>query len=102
MTTFEADVHQLMIISETDGRIVSFGFNPEEGFLMQAETYPPSSKKVVDAMFPFNVNCPKEVNLEEYRYKRIKITVELIEDDGNNKRKHRKGNCSSRTVCKGE
>ena len=78
--TFEVDVPRLMIISETDGKIVSFGFNPQEGFLMQAETYPPSADKPVDVRFPFNVNCPKEVNLEEYRHKRVKITVELIED----------------------
>lgn len=77
---FEVEVPRLMIISETDGKIVSFGFNPQEGFLMQAEMYPPSADKPVDVRFPFNVNCPKEVNLEEYRHKRVKITVELIED----------------------
>ena len=80
MTTFEADVHQLMIISETDGRIVSFGFNPEEGFLFRADTYPVPAETPVPTRFPFNVNCPKEVNLEDYRHKRIKITVELKED----------------------
>ena len=28
--TFEVDVPRLMIISETYGKIVSFGFNPQE------------------------------------------------------------------------
>ena len=81
MITFEVEVPRLMIISEVDGKIVSFGFNPQEGFLMQAETYPPSAEKTVDVMFPFNVNRPEKVNLEDYRSKRVKITVELIEED---------------------
>lgn len=70
-----------MVISEVDGRIVSYGFNPEEGFLFQADTYPVPAEKSVDARFPFNVNRPKKVNLEDYRFKRVKITVELIEED---------------------
>ena len=80
MITFEVEVPRLMIISEVDGKIVSFGFNPQEGFLMQAETYPQSAEKIVDVRFPFNVNRPEKVNLEDYRSKRVKITVELIED----------------------
>ena len=78
--TISEEVQRLMVISEVDGKIFSFGFNPREGFLLQAETYPPDAEKAVDIKFPFNVNRPKEVNLEDYRSKRIKVTVELIED----------------------
>lgn len=69
-----------MVISQVEGKIVSFEFNPLEGFLFRADTYPVPAETSVPTRFPFNVNCTKEVNLENYRFKRIKITVELIED----------------------
>ena len=69
-----------MVISQVEGKIVSFEFNPLEGFLFIADTYPVTAETSVPTRFPFNVNCPKEVNLENYSFKRIKITVELIEE----------------------
>lgn len=60
-----------MIISEQIGRIDGFQYN-EDGFQLQVEAYPVGSY-----FFPFNQNRPKAFDLEEFRGKRVKITVEM-------------------------
>lgn len=69
-----------MIISEQRGRLVGFQYD-EGGFLFQVDAYPDSLNGVPQSFyFPFNQNRPKAFDLDEFRGKRVKITVEIEED----------------------
>lgn len=68
-----------MIISEQKGRIDGFQYN-EDGFQLQIEAYPVGINGVWQSyFFPFNQNRPKAFDLDEFRGKRVKITVEMEE-----------------------
>lgn len=67
-----------MIISEQSGRIVGFLYNKEDGFQFQVDAYPDNLNCVPQSFyFPFNQNRPKSFDLDKFRGKRVKITVEL-------------------------
>ena len=69
-----------MIISEQIGRIDGFQYN-EDGFQFQVEAYPVGINGVWQSyFFPFNQNRPKAFDLDEFRGKRVKITVEMEEE----------------------
>lgn len=66
-----------MIISEQIGRIDGFQYN-EDGFQFQVAAYPVCVNGVCQCyFFPFNQNRPKAFDLDEFRGKRVKITVEI-------------------------
>lgn len=67
-----------MIISEQKGRIDGFQCS-ENGFYFQVEAYPVGTNGVW-YYFPFNQNRPKTFDLDEFRGKRVKITVEMEEE----------------------
>lgn len=69
-----------MIISEQKGRIVGFQYN-DDGFQFQVEAYPVDINGVGQSYFlPFNKNRPKALDIDEFRGKRVKITVEIEEE----------------------
>lgn len=69
-----------MIISEQTGRLVGFQYD-EDGFQFQIDAYsmslgtPPTSY-----YFPFNQNRPNAINFDNFRGKRVKITVEMEDE----------------------
>lgn len=70
-----------MIISKQVGRIVGFQYNVYDGFLFQVDAYPDSLNGGSQSFyFPFNQNRPKAFDLDEFRGKRVKITVEMEEE----------------------
>lgn len=70
-----------MIISEQVGHIVGFQYNSDDGFQFQVEAYPVGINGVRQSYFvPFNQNRPKAFDLDEFRGKRVKITVEMVEE----------------------
>lgn len=69
-----------MIISEQIGRLVGFQYDGD-GFQFQAEAYPADLNCGTQSVyFPFNRNRPKAIDLDEFRGKRVKITVEMEEE----------------------
>ena len=61
--------------------MVGFQYNREDGFLFKVDAYPDSLNGVPQSFyFPFNQNRPKAFDLDEFRGKRVKITVEIEED----------------------
>lgn len=69
-----------MIISEQTGRIVGFQYD-ENGFQFQADVYPAKLGGDLQSFyFPFNQNRPKQFNLDNFRGKRVKITIEMDEE----------------------
>lgn len=69
-----------MIISEQTGRLIGFKFD-EDGFQFQIGVYPPYLNRELQLYFvPFNQNRPKAFDPEEFRGKRVKITVEMVEE----------------------
>lgn len=69
-----------MIISEQIGRLVGFQYD-ENGFQFQVNAYPDNLNCGPQSFyFPFNKNRPKAVDYDEFRGKRVKITVEMEED----------------------
>jgi len=70
-----------MIISEQIGHLVGFQYNKEDGFQFQVDAYPVGINGVWQSFyFPFNRNRPKSFDLDEFRGKRVKITVEMEEE----------------------
>lgn len=70
-----------MIISEQIGHIVGFQYNREDGFQFQVDAYPVDINGVWQSFYvPFNKNRPKAVDFDEFRGKRVKITVEMEEE----------------------
>ena len=70
-----------MIISEQIGHLVGFQYNKEDGFQFQVDAYPVGINGVWQSFyFPFNQNRPKAFDLDEFRGKRVKITVEMEEE----------------------
>lgn len=67
-----------MIISEQIGQIDGFQYS-ENGFHFQVEAYS-VGKDGVWYCFPFNQNRPKAFDLDEFRGKRVKITVEMEDE----------------------
>lgn len=66
-----------MIISEQTGMLVGFQYD-ENGFQFQVDAYPIGINLVCQSyFFPFNQNRPKSFDLDEFRGKRVKITVEM-------------------------
>lgn len=69
-----------MIISEQTGRLVGFQYD-ENGFQVQVEAYSDAlNGEPQSYFFPFNQNIPKQFNLDKFRYKRVKITIEMDEE----------------------
>lgn len=69
-----------MIISEQKGRIDGFQYD-EDGFQFQVKAYPVDVNGVCQSFyFPFNKNRPKAFDLDEFKGKRVKITVEIEEE----------------------
>lgn len=69
-----------MIISEQKGRVVGFQYD-EHGFQFQVDAYPVDIGGFWQSFcFPFNKNRPKAFDLDEFRGKRVKITVEMEEE----------------------
>lgn len=70
-----------MIISEQIGHLVGFQYNKEDGFQFQVDAYPVGINGVWQSFyFPFNQNRPKAFDLDEFRGKRVKITVEMEDE----------------------
>ena len=70
-----------MIVSEQTGRIVGFEFTKDHGLRFQIDAYPDDTNGVsVIYIVPFNRNHPKTFNIDEFRGKRVKITVEMEEE----------------------
>lgn len=74
-----------MIVSEQTGRIVGFEFTKDHGLRFQIDAYPDDTNGVsVIYMVPFNVpfnrNRQETFNIDEFRGKRVKITVEMEEE----------------------
>ena len=66
-----------MIISEQRGMVVGFQYD-ENGFQFQVDAYPVGIYGVCQSyFFPFNQNRPKAIDPDEFRGKRVKITVEM-------------------------
>ena len=66
-----------MIISKSEGHIIGFQ-------LMDMETGPEVHvRSYRDMLFPFNqMPMPGDgINLNKYRFKKVRITVELIDND---------------------
>lgn len=69
-----------MIISEQKGMLVGFQYD-ENGFQFQVDAYPIGINWACQSyFFPFNQNRPKSFDLDEFRGKRVKITVEMEEE----------------------
>lgn len=69
-----------MIISEQKGMVVGFQYD-ENGFQFQVDAYPIGINGVCQSyFFPFNQNRPKAIDPDEFRGKRVKITVEMEEE----------------------
>jgi len=69
-----------MIISEQTGRLVGFQYD-ENGFQFQVDAYSDNLNCGPQSFyFPFNQNRPKAFDLDEFRGKRVKITVEMEEE----------------------
>ena len=67
-----------MIVSEQTGRLVGFEFTGGHELLFQIDAYPDDTNGVpVIYMVPFNRNRPETFNIDEFRGKRVKITVEM-------------------------
>lgn len=68
-----------MKISEQTGRLVGFQYD-SDGFQFQIKAYGSSFMSTNSYYFPFNQNRPKSFDLDEFRGKKVKITVEMLED----------------------
>ena len=69
-----------MIISEQKGRVIGFQYD-ENGFQFQVDAYPVDINGTWQSFyFPFNKNRPKAFDFDEFRGKRVKITVEVEEE----------------------
>lgn len=69
-----------MIISEQVGRLVGFRYDGD-CFQFETEAYPTDLNcGALSVYFPFNRNRPKAFDLDEFRGKRVKITVEMEEE----------------------
>ena len=69
-----------MIISKQTGRLVGFRLD-SDGFRLQVEAYADSLNSLPDSYdFPYNQNRPRVFDLDEFRGRRVKITVEIEED----------------------
>lgn len=70
-----------MIVSEQTGRLVGFEFTNDHRLRFQIDAYPDDTNGVpVIYMVPFNRNRPETFNIDEFRGKRVKITVEMEEE----------------------
>lgn len=74
-----------MIISELTGRIAAFEFINNRRLRFHIDVYPDDTKGVPAIyIFPFNLpfnrNCPETFNPDEFFGKRVKITVEMEEE----------------------
>lgn len=69
-----------MIISEQVGRLVGFQYD-RDGFQFQVDAYPVCINGGWQSyFFSFNQNRPKAIDFDEFRGKRVKITVEMVEE----------------------
>lgn len=66
-------------ISEQTGRLVGFQYD-SDGFQFQIEAYGSNLMSTNSYYFPFNQNRPKAINFDEFRGKRVKVTVEMVEE----------------------
>lgn len=67
-------------ISEQTGRLVGFQYD-SDGFQFQVDAYGNMNGVPQSYYFPFNQNRPKAFDLDEFRGKKVKITVEMEEDE---------------------
>lgn len=73
-----------MVISEKKGWIKGFECSSEKGFVFVAEVFDLASNGCCTETsyeFPYNVNTPNEIKIDEFKDRKVKITVELLEDD---------------------
>lgn len=71
-----------MIASETTGYLCGIEYDSSVGLTLRAEWHgqdPYSEPSRV--VFPWNRNLPQKMDLSNLRRKKIKITVEIIEDE---------------------
>lgn len=72
-----------MKVCEIAGKIVGFEYDCRHGFMFEGEwvsgQYPNYTDEQIK--FPYNCNVPKLINLEKIRDKEFKVTIEIIEDD---------------------
>ena len=67
-------------ISEQTGRLVGFQCD-RDGFQFQVDAYGNMNGVPQSYYFPFNRNRPKLFDIDEFRVKKVKITVEMEEDE---------------------
>lgn len=71
-----------MKVCEVDGSIIGLEYSSDTGLLLQGivpynESYCYREQEI---KFPFNVNHTKVISFDKIMNKKIKITVEVIED----------------------
>ena len=69
-----------MIISEQTGMLVGFQYD-SDGFQFQIDAFCNMNSAPQSYYFPYNRNRPKMFDPDEFRGKRVKITVEMEEGD---------------------
>ena len=67
-------------ISEQTGRLVGFQCD-SDGFQFQIDAYGNMNGVPQSYYFPFNRNRPKLFDIDEFRGKKVKITVEMEDDE---------------------
>lgn len=69
-----------MKISEQEGRIVGFRFD-SDGFQFEIDAVPVYGCDCpCSYFFPLSHNVPKPFDFDDFRFKRVKITVEMEEE----------------------
>ena len=66
-----------MIVSEQTGWLEGFQYMPEDEDL-ELQLGVPNGSNMTYLSVPFNVNRPKRFDLDSFRNKKVKITVEII------------------------
>lgn len=72
-----------MVISELKGKVVNVEFNIDKGLFLFCLTNGKGVRKGFfdgDFCFPYNRNCPENLDLLGMINKKIKITVELLDE----------------------
>ena len=71
-----------MILSETEGRLYGIEYDSSIGLTLEVESYEyrPYIERT-GVKFPWNRNIPREINLNKLRGKKVRITMEIIEDE---------------------
>jgi len=71
-----------MILSETEGRLFGIEYDSSVGLMLNTESYEYSPYiERTEVRLPWNRNIPQEINLDKLRGKKVRITLEIIEDE---------------------